>query len=95
MHFIAKQQKFYQISPSRAQEAFQAGGAPFILDKRPYTSSSVQQVMNKRSSGNKHVNTAIAQLYLPGKQSQKPITAIQQPNMDFTQKSQLSQVTPY
>lgn len=41
------------------------------------------------------MNTAIAQLYLPGKQSQKPITAIQQPNMDFTQTSQLSQVTPY
>jgi hypothetical protein len=58
----------------------------------------VQQVMNKRSSGqNKHVNTAIANLYLPSKQSQKPITAAdpRQPNMDFTQTSQLSQVTPY
>lgn len=35
-----------------------------MFDKRPYTSSSVQQVMNKRSSGNKVHNSAIAALYL-------------------------------
>lgn len=52
VHFIAKQQKFYQISPGRG-DAIQAGQVPVLFDKRPYTSSQINQVMSKRSSANK------------------------------------------
>jgi len=44
VHFIAKQQKFYQISPNR-------NDVPILFDKRPYTSSMLQQVLNKRAAG--------------------------------------------
>jgi len=57
VHFIAKQQKFYQISPSRGQDSI-------LFDRRPYTSSVLQQVLNKRTSNTKAQNSAIAALYL-------------------------------
>ena len=61
VHFIAKQQKFYGISPERAPLIFKQSST----EKRPYTSSG--HVLNKRPSKLNQNNNAIAALYLGSK----------------------------
>jgi hypothetical protein len=83
VHFIAKQQKFYQISPQR--------GDPLLFDRRPYTSSVLQHVLSKRSSGK---NANIAALYLA--QQQNGAGGKFRSPQDFLQTaSQFPQAVPY
>ena len=64
VHFIAKQQKFYGVSPERAPLVFKQNSQ----DKRPYTSSG--HVLNKRVTKQSQQNNAIAALYLGSKTHQ-------------------------
>jgi hypothetical protein len=58
VHFIAKQQKFYGISPERAPLIFKHSSQ----DKRPYTSSG--HILNKKVTKAGSNGSAIAALYM-------------------------------
>lgn len=72
MHFIAKQQKFYGISPDRAPLIFNNHAAQMGSEKRPYTSSGNVAPKRNATAGNKasQNNSAIAALYLGTKTHQ-------------------------